>query len=205
MNLPVPLRLRLMTVEDGPGILRIEQASYPQLDPDDLLQPGEIGPHIELFPEGAFVVEDIAAGLVVGMAFGWRMDFDLDQPQHTLEDVYGPENHDPNGDWYYGLDISVDPAHRGRGIGRALYDERKALVRRLGLRGIVAGGMLPGLGASGLDAATYVEEVISGSRRDPTLSFQRANGFEVRGLLPGYVRGGAHGGVASLLVWESGM
>ena len=43
--------------------------------------------------------------------------------------------HDPKGAWYYGADVSVDPDWRGLGLGRRLYDARKALVRRHGKRG----------------------------------------------------------------------
>ena len=53
-------------------------------------------------------------------------------------------NHDPHGEWLYGADMSVHPDYRGRKISTLLYDARKDLVRRLGLRGMVAGGMLPG-------------------------------------------------------------
>ena len=37
------------------------------------------------------------------------MDFDLDHYRHTLDDVAPPERHDPDGQWFYGLDTSVDP------------------------------------------------------------------------------------------------
>jgi GNAT superfamily N-acetyltransferase len=141
----------------------------------------------------------------VGFAVGWLMDFDLDNPEHRLEDVMEPHMHDPEGDWYYGLDISVHPDARGLGIGRMMYDSRKGLVRRLDRRGMVAGGMIPGYRAvqDQFTPAEYVAEVVAGRRRDPTLSFQLSNGFEVRGLLPGYVEGTAGRGVATLLVWES--
>jgi hypothetical protein len=71
-------------------------------------------------------------------------------------------------------------------------------------RGIVAGGMIPGYRAvqHELTPFEYVAQVVTGDRRDPTLSFQLASGFQVHGLLPRYVEGTAGRGIATLLVWE---
>ena len=114
-------------------------------------------------------------------------------------------NHDPNGDWYYGGDISVHPDYRGRGVGKMLYEARKKLVRERGLRGIVAGGVLPGYAAhkGELSVPEYVGKVVAGELSDPTLSFQLKNGFEVRGLLEGYLEDEASDHWATLIVWEN--
>jgi ribosomal protein S18 acetylase RimI-like enzyme len=196
------VEIRPLSAGDGPAAVEIATLCYPHLDPALRLQSQDVENHAEVFPEGAFAA--FFEGQLVGFAVGWLMDFDLDDPDHRLEDVMEPDMHDPDGDWYYGLDISVHPGARGMGIGRMMYDSRKHLIRRLGRRGMVAGGMIPGYRAvqHELTPAEYVAEVVAGRRRDPTLSFQLSNGFEVRGLLPGYVEGTAGRGVATLLVWE---
>jgi GNAT superfamily N-acetyltransferase len=114
-------------------------------------------------------------------------------------------NHDPDGEWYYGGDISVHPDYRGRGLGRRLYDARKDLVRRYWRRGIVAGGALPGYEhyKGELTVPEYVERVVDGELSDPTLTFQMRNGFEVRGLLEGYIEDEITGNWATLIVWEN--
>jgi GNAT superfamily N-acetyltransferase len=197
------VEIRPLAASDGPQAVEIAALCYPRLDPALRLQIEDVEHHSEVFPEGAFAAS--IEGQLVGFAVGWLMDFDLDNPEHRLEDVMEPHMHDPEGDWYYGLDISVHPDARGLGIGRMMYDSRKGLVRRLDRRGMVAGGMIPGYRAvqDQFTPAEYVAEVVAGRRRDPTLSFQLSNGFEVRGLLPGYVEGTAGRGVATLLVWES--
>jgi GNAT superfamily N-acetyltransferase len=70
----------------------------------------------------------------------------------------------------------VDPEWRGRGIGGRLYEARRELTMRLGLRRIRAGARLRGYHrvADTMTAVEYVRRVERGELRDPTLSFQRA-------------------------------
>lgn len=196
------IEIRQMRASDGPATALIAERSYPHLDPSQRFHAEDAELFADVFPEGSFVAE--MDGRAVGFAVGWLLDFDLDDPEHRLVDVMEAHHHDPDGDWYYGLDISVDPEARGMGIGRMMYDARKDLVRRLGKRGMVAGGMIPGYRAvmDEVSPEEYIADVVSGRRFDPTLSFQLSNGFEVRGTLPSYVRGTAGGGIATLLVWE---
>ncbi len=201
---PQQFHVRRLRLEDGPAAVEIEAVSYPFLEPEHRLLASDVATHARVFPEGSFAVVD-ADDTLWGMALGWRLDFDLERPLHTIDDVADESAHDPKGAWYYGLDITVHPAQRGQGLGRLLYDARRDLVRRENLRGILAGGMIPGYRAvmDTVDAPTYIIDVVEGRRTDPTLNFQLGQGFEVRGLLPGYVNGTAGGGIATFLVWEN--
>lgn len=190
----------------APQLEAIELACFPMANPDDLLSEDDIRAYASTFPEGCFVAMD--GGEPVGMGAGIYLSFDFDHPQHTIADIAGEHqcgNHDPDGEWYYGTDITVLPEYRGRGIGKRLYDERKALVVRDGKRGIVAGGSIPGFFhfKSWMTAHDYVDRVVSGELTDPTLSFQLNNGFEVRGLLENYLEDEADDGWATLIVWEA--
>ncbi|MEX2541675.1 MAG: GNAT family N-acetyltransferase [Trueperaceae bacterium] len=149
-----------------------------------------------------------AAERVVGLGSGFFTEFDFDHPDHTFEEVIAGgdySNHDPDGDWYYGGDISVHPDYRRRGIGRMLYDARKDLVRRFNRRGIVAGGALPGYAEQrdSLTVPDYVRKVVGGGLNDPTLSFQLRNGFRVRGMLRDYIEDSVTGNWATLIAWEN--
>lgn len=185
---------------------QIELLSFPMANPDDLLSADDILAYAEVFPEGYFVaLED---GLPVGQGAGIYLDFDFGHPQHTIAGITGEHqcgNHNPDGDWYYGTDISVHPEYRGRGIGALLYEARKNLVIRDGKHGIIAGGSLPGFFhyKAVMSAADYVERVVAGDLTDPTLTFQLAHGFEVRGMLEGYIEDEADDGWAALIVWEN--
>ncbi|MGB7860131.1 MAG: GNAT family N-acetyltransferase [Acidimicrobiia bacterium] len=189
----------------APVLAEIELLCFPMANPDDLLSEADIRRYAEVFAEGYFVAQ--IQGHPVGMGAGIYLDFDFNSPQHTLAGITGEHqcgNHDPGGVWYYGTDITVHPAHRGKGIGRLLYDRRKQLVIDAGKRGIIAGGALPGFfeHKDGMSIETYVDRVVAGELHDPTLSFQLANGFEVRGLLEGYMEDEADDGWATLIVWE---
>ena len=185
----------------------IELLSFPLANPEDLLSADDIRAYADVFPEGYFVA--MLDGRPVGQGAGIYLDFDFDDPVHTIAGITGEHqcgNHDPDGDWYYGTDISVHPDFRGRGIGALLYEARKALVIGAEKRGIIAGGSLPGYFAhkETMSAREYVDRVVAGELTDPTLSFQLSHGFEVRGMLEGYLEDEADDGWAALIVWESG-
>jgi GNAT superfamily N-acetyltransferase len=185
-------------------LVDLELLCFPDIDPSDLLSVEGVEIQARVFPEGAFMVLD--GDRVVAMASGIFVDYDISEPQHNMTEVVGPtgvENHDPDGDWYYGIDIAVHPDHRGRGIGRRLYELRKQLIRDAGKKGFIAGGVIPGFAhyKATMTAAEYVDAVAAGELVDPTLSMQIANGFEVRGVVADYVEDVTTEGWASFIVW----
>ncbi|MEX1093292.1 MAG: GNAT family N-acetyltransferase [Acidimicrobiia bacterium] len=203
---PGPIRLVNLVESMAPELAAIELACFPMANSDDLFGEDDIRAYARVFPEGYFVA--LEGDTPVGMGAGIFLDFDFSKPQHTIAGITGEHqcgNHDPEGEWYYGTDITVLPAYRGRGIGGLLYAARKDLVRRYGKRGIIAGGSLPGFYAhkSEMTIEEYVDAVVRGEIRDPTLSFQLDNGFEVRGLLENYIDDEADDGWATLIVWEA--
>ena len=136
------------------------------------------------------------------------LDFDFEDTSHSLDDLTGEEdcgNHNPDGDWYYGVTIAVNPQYRKRGIGNRLYELRKEVVRTLNKKGIVAGGVIPGYAKhlNEMTADQYIDQVVAGNLHDPTLSFQIANGFQARGAIPDYLDDPTVGNNAVLIVWEN--
>ena len=186
----------------------IERAAFPTAGIEDLLVPEEIEVYCDTFPEGGFVA--LHDGCPVGMGIGIFIDFDFDDPHHSLDDLIGENscgNHSADGDWYYGITITiaVDSEYRRLGIGHQLYIRRKDLVRRFAKAGIVAGGVIPGYKdhIHEMSADEYVEKVVAGELYDPTLSFQLKNGFEVLGAIPDYMDDPAVGNNAVLIVWRN--
>ena len=205
---PVNSRLCYRNIESrwAEALEALELRAFPSVDPADLYCTEELRGLAEAFPEGNFVVLDGDEPIAMGL--GVRVDFDLERPQHRLKDLMaqgGRAGHDPDGEWYYGTDVSVDPRYRRRGIGSRLYDLRKGVCRELGLRGIIAGGVIPGYAdhKASLSAAQYVEKVAAGELYDPTLTFQVRNGFEVRGVLENYMHDPTVDSWASLIVWPT--
>jgi|TARA_B100002003_G_scaffold104831_1_gene97332 GNAT superfamily N-acetyltransferase len=184
----------------------IERAAFPTVGTVDLLSAEDIEILCGVFPEGGFVALD--GDKPVAMGVGILIGFDFDEPHHSLDDLCGEHscgNHRDDADWYYGVTIAVDPHYRRLGIGQQLYVLRKETVRRLGRKGIVAGGVIPGYAdhIGEMTADEYVDRVVAGELYDPTLSFQLENGFETRGAIPDYMDDPAVGDNAVLIVWNN--
>ena len=185
-------------------LANLELRAFPSVEPADLYNSEKLADLAEVFPEGNFVVLD--GDEPVAMGLGMRVDFDLEHPQHRMKDLIAlgkKAGHNPAGEWYYGTSITVDRRYRRRGIGSRLYELRKAVCRDLGLRGIIAGGVIPGYAEHkhSMTAAQYVEKVAAGELYDRTLTFQIENGFEVRGVLENYMQDHTVDSWASLIVW----
>jgi predicted N-acetyltransferase YhbS len=174
----------------APQLEALQKLVFPTLAPEQRFEARHYLRHVEIFPEGQFVVLD--GDKVVGATSTIRMDFDFDHPGHTFADVIQGgwlTSHEPEGRWLYGADVGVHPEYRRRGIAKLLYKARHALVHRLGLAGQVTVGMPSGYGAvkDRMSAQQYYDELVAGARTDPTISAQRAVGFELRGLLANYL------------------
>ncbi len=185
----------------------IQRASFPHLDEGSLITAAHYQAHIARFPEGQFaVVSD--AGEVVVCSTDFRTTVDFAHYQHRYLDVVDHNwltHHDPNGDWLYGADIRVLPAYRRRGIAHMLYHARRALIRRLRLRGHVAGGLLVGYGMykEKMSIATYVDKVKAGELFDPTVSVQLKAGFTIHGIIDNYVDDASCDNKAAFIVWHN--
>ena len=169
---------------------------------------GAVTGQINHFPDGQFVIT--VDDKIVGYCATFRVDDDAVEQQHSWEQITAngyATSHNPNGDWLYGMEVSVDPDYRGYRLGQRLYNERKRLCQNLGLKGIVFGGRLPTLAQRIKrfgSAEAYVEQIKQKKQRDPVLSFQLHNGFEILGLIPNYLPVDHQSmGYAVHLVWRN--
>jgi len=185
----------------------IQRTSFPSLAESEIITAAHYKAHIRRFPEGQFAVVT-RGGRVVGCSTDFRTDFDFDRIEHRYIDAVDHNwlgNHDPAGGWLYGADIGVLPEYRGRGIARLLYRARHDLVRRLGLKGHIAGSMLRGYGMwkDQMAVDRYVAGVIAGRLVDPALSVHLKCGFRVHGIIQNYVTDSSCDHKAALIVWEN--
>lgn len=184
----------------------LQRVVFPDLADHERFKAAHYRKHIELFPEGQFVVLDGAR--VVGMTTTIRMDFDFDHPHHRFEEIIAGgwlTSHQPGGAWLYGMDVGTHPDYRRRGIARALYHARHLRVRELGLDGQVTVGMLNGFAllGEGLTIEEYYARVERDELTDPTVSAQRRIGFELGGLVTDYLDDPTCGNAGALLILRS--
>lgn len=170
----------------------------------------ELESHLNIFPEGQFVAEEIAGGRIVGMSASlvvlWN-DYEVKENWEDFTDCGLFTNHDiENGRTLYGAEVMVSPEIRRSGVGKRLYDVRKKLVKRLGLLRIRAGARLRNYHryAGKMNAHEYVELVKQGKLKDPTLSFQLKQGFEVIAVVSGYLPDDPESlGKAAVIEWRN--
>lgn len=194
---------------DAQAIYETNCAAYnadPILDARWYVQPESVMRHIERFPEGVFVAEH--RNQVVGFALTMRTSYAPEaRPRSWSEAIGGLElrNHDPKGDWIYGIDFGVRPDYRKRGIGTRLYKARFAMIERLNLKGYYAGGMLPGYArhAHEMTLQEYGEAVRSGEITDPTVTMQINRGFEAGQVIPYYCGASEIDCSAMVIVWRN--
>ncbi|MDA0747048.1 MAG: GNAT family N-acetyltransferase [bacterium] len=185
---------------------QLQEIVFPTLAPEERFQAAHYLKHIELFPEGQFVALDGES--VVGMTSSIRLHFDFDHINHTFADLIQGgwlTSHQPDGAWLYGADIGTHPQHRRKGIGRALYAARQHTVRELGLKGQVTVGMMNGYSSvqDQMTVEEYYQKLFNGECTDPTISAQQRIGFELRALVPNYVKDPTCGNAGILIVLDA--
>jgi GNAT superfamily N-acetyltransferase len=185
----------------------VQRASFPTLAEDEIITAAHYAAQIKRFPEGQFSVLN-EADEVVACSTDFRTTVDFDHFEHRYIEAVDHNwlgNHDPTGDWLYGADIGVAPTYRRRGLGRLLYGARRDLIRRLNLRGHVAGGMLKGYGKvkDQMSAESYLEKVKAGELFDPTVSVQLKVGFKIHGIINNYVDDPSCDHKAAFIVWHN--
>ena len=200
------VKVRLATPDDIDELVELNHAAYPLMAEDNIVwAASHLRSHQRHFPEGQMVATH--KGRIVGAVSTLIVNLG-DNPlrQHTWAGITDSgyfSNHDPRGDTLYGADIYVHPDMRGQRVGATLYEARRALCRRLNLRRILAGGRISGYAghAGKMSAHEYVERVKADELRDPVLSFQLREGFEVRDVLFHYLRDERSCNHASLIEW----
>ncbi len=192
MNLRSRSRLVVRNAElkDVDAICDLTNRVYENTGMDGYV-PKAIISQINIFPHGQFVVTTDET--VIGYCATFIVDARLALKVHTWSGITGNGyalRHDPDGQWLYGMEVCVDKSYRGYRLGQRLYNERKKLCQALGLKGIVFAGRLPTLSKrinKFGSVENYINQVRQKKFRDPVLSFQLRNGFEILGILKGYL------------------
>jgi len=198
----INVTVRKMTSQDIPEVISLQGRVFP----DQLTwNQEELARHLAVFPEGQLVAVD-DTGRILGSASSLIIDWDDYAEFAKWSTITGQgtfSTHHPMGNTLYGADMCVDPLARRQGIGTLLYQARKKMVKERGLKRLLTGGRLPWYAqvAQEMTPQQYVSDVIKGKRKDPTLSFQLANGLVVLNVVPEYLDDSESRGFATLLEW----
>jgi predicted amidohydrolase/ribosomal protein S18 acetylase RimI-like enzyme len=198
------ISVRRMREKDFDAVVALQERAFPGMRP---WKREQLANHIRIFPEGQLVVE--YEGRVIGSASCLVVDFEEYDTMHSFSEITeggSLENHDPEGENLYGVEVMVDPDYRNMRVGRRLYEARKRLAERLNLRSIIIAGRMPGYGkhADKMSPAEYVRQVQEKRVYDPVLTFQMNNGFVVKRVIPDYLpRDGESRGNAVLMEWNN--
>ncbi|MFP4482974.1 MAG: GNAT family N-acetyltransferase [Thermovirgaceae bacterium] len=181
------LHLRQLRLDDFDDVRKIMDHIYPTMGGAWTREQFEA--MISRFSEGQLCIED--KGVVIAAALSLIIDASVYGERHTYDQVVGDgtlKNHDPDGDYLYGIDVFVHPDYREMRLGRRLYDARKELCETLNLKGIIIGGRIPGYAkyASEMKPGRYIQMVKNREIIDPVLSFQLSNDFHYKKVVPGY-------------------
>lgn len=200
------ITLREATRADIPALLELNRIAYPVLATENVVW-GErhLLSHQRIFPQGQLVAE--VDGNIVGAIATLIVDMGPDPLRHHtwsgITDSGYFTSHNPAADTLYGADVYVHPKFRGQQIGAALYEARRQLCKRLNKRRILAGGRLWNYQehATRMSAEEYAQLVAVGQLKDLVLSFQLREGFELRSVMPNYLRDPRSLNFGSLIEW----
>jgi len=204
---PVPAVIRNYEERDFPGLIRIQQESFPPPFPSELWWNTEqLTNHVTRFPEGALCVE--VEGEIAGSMTGLMVDFDPNHPEHTWEEITDHgyiRNHNPNGNTLYVVDICVRPSYRQLGLGKWLMFSMYDVVVHKGLERLLGGGRMPGYHkkAGEMTAEQYLEAVVKGDLKDPVITFLLRCGRTPVQVVANYLEDEESCHYAALMEWKN--
>jgi ribosomal protein S18 acetylase RimI-like enzyme len=172
---PVKAIFRNYQKEDFDQLIQVQKEAFPPPFPDELLWNTEqLTNHINLFPEGALCVE--IEGRIAGSITGLLVQLDQGDEDHSWAEITDNgyiQNHNPDGNTLYIVDICISPAYRKLGLGKWMMQAMYETVVQLGLEKLLGGGRMPGyhLYSAELSIEEYAEKVLQGELKDPVVSF----------------------------------
>lgn len=199
------LIVRNAELSDVPEIAAMSRRVYGEKEASS---EDELRGQINKFPEGQFVAE--YQDQLVGYCATFIIGEEIAMQPHTWMEITGggfASRHDPDGDYLYGMEVTVDPSARRLRIGQRFYKLRRELCEYMELKGIVFGGRMPGYARREKDYPNpqdYLNAVIEKKFKDQVVNFQLAQGFEAIGVLPNYLPDDRESkGYAAHMIWRN--
>lgn len=193
--------------DDFEALIHIQRECFPPPFPDELLwNENQLTSHLEHYPEGAICVE--IEGELAGSLTGMLMDFHVDEPGHSWEEVTDRgyiRTHNPNGKSFYIVDIGIKPAFRKMELGKLLQQAAYERVIADRLERVIGGGRMPSYKrfSDEMTAPDYAEKVLAGELKDPVITFLLRSGRTPVKLVAEYLDDEDSGNYALLMEWRN--
>jgi ribosomal protein S18 acetylase RimI-like enzyme len=204
---PIPAVIRNYKEKDFPGLIGVQQESFPPPFPPDLWWNREqLYNHVILFPEGALCIE--IDGKIAGSMTGLLVDFDSNHPEHTWEEITDNgyiRNHNPDGNTLYVVDIGVSPSFRKLGLGKWLMLSMYEVVVHKRLERLLGGGRMPGYHkkVNEMTPEQYLESIVKGELKDPVLTFLLQCGRTPIQVVANYLKDDESCDFGTLMEWKN--
>lgn len=199
------LKIRKAELSDIPAIQSLVAECYPAMLP---YKEGHIRGQISAFQRGCFVA--VLKSKIVGYCASFLTSEEVALADHSWAEITGGgynSRHDPKGKILYGMEVCVSPRFQGLRIGSRFYEERKKVTQRLGLKGIIIVGRIPGFQKVKPQYPTprsYVKAVRDRKLKDRVLNFQISHDFVVKKVMQNYLTiDRESGGNAVVLYWKN--
>lgn len=204
---PVTIVIRNYKVADFEELIRIQAECFPPPFTEELWwNKQQLFNHVTIFPEGAICIE--VNGKLAGSMTGLCVEFDLETPLHTWEEITDNgyiRNHIKDGDTLYIVDISVRPSYRKLGLGKLMMQAMYQIVVKLDLERLLGGGRIPGYQqkANTMSVEQYVEAIMAGTVKDPVITFLLNCGRTPSYLVENYLEDEESHNYGLLMEWKN--
>lgn len=200
--------IRNYATDDFEELIRIQAESFPPPYPEELLWNHEqLSSHIQHYPEGAICIE--VDGELAGSMTALRMQWDAAHPSsHTWAEVTDDgyiRNHQPDGNTLYIVDLCVRPKYRKWGLAQLMMQAMYHLVIAKGMDRLLGAGRMPRYHrvAEQMSAQQYLDQVATGERHDPVISFLLRCGRMPVGVATNYLDDEESCHYAALMEWRN--
>ncbi|MCF6138025.1 GNAT family N-acetyltransferase [Pseudalkalibacillus berkeleyi] len=204
-DLPFKTTIRNYTNNDFDQLIAIQKECFPPPFPSDLWwTKDQLASHLRHFPKGAICaeVDGILAGSITTLIVDYNGE---DHTWNEITDNGSIGTHQTFGNVLYVVDISVRPKFRGTGVGRLLMQSLFHLVVELKLEAVLGGSRMPGYEKvkDHMTPEKYLAEIITGSYKDPVVSFLMKTGRTPVKLLPNYLDDPESANYGVLMEWKN--
>jgi GNAT superfamily N-acetyltransferase len=187
-----------------PGVVALQRQCFPEPFPIEALWKTEhIQNHIKIFPAGQFVVtknNEVVASCTNMLVS--RESWEAHESWDNSTGGLSLQNHNPAGSVLHGIDISVHPAHRNRGLGKLLYNARFELVKTLSLIKYGTVCRIPDYRDSKCPSPDdFIKSVLDNRQSDRTLTPLLKMGLQFKGIIQNYMEDEESGNTGAILEW----